>query len=72
MPERACRTAREFGNIFRAAVARCGAGWDWRKDMRPWLAGVFEGAKFGGPAFDWSPDAARDLAGEFITEASTW
>ena len=67
-----CKTAKEFGAIFRATVAARGVGWDWRKDMRPWLAGVFGGAKFGDPAYDWSPEAARDLGREFIAEASTW
>lgn len=67
-----CRNAREFGDIFRAGVARRGSGWSWKKDLRPWLGQMLSGAKFGDPAFDWSRESAEDLASDFIDEASTW
>lgn len=67
---RECKNAGEFAEIFRAEVA--GRGWDWKRDLRPWLADVLGGVKFGDPAFDWSRDAARALGREFLSDASTW
>lgn len=67
-----CRTAREFGDRFRAEVWGRAPGWEWRRDMRPWLADMFGGAKFGDPDYDWSPEAARALAREFLSEAESW
>ena len=67
-----CLSAREFGDIFRLTVAGAGRGWDWERDMRPWMGGVFDGAKFGDQNFMWSPADAEALAREFLSEASTW
>lgn len=67
-----CKTAREFGDIFRHEVRKRGSGWDWERDMKPWLAEAFQGAKFGDPACDWTPAAAEGLAREFISDASRW
>lgn len=70
---RECRNAREFGDVFRDGVRRRGGGdWCWKKDMRPWLADMLCGARFGDPDFDWSVSAANGLAADFISDASTW
>lgn len=72
-PDKPCRSAREFGDEFRSEVKALGGhGWKWNPDMRDWLAGVFMGCRFGHPDFDWSPNAARALAKDFLSEASTW
>jgi hypothetical protein len=68
--KRECRTPQEFSRIMWEIIKPY--GWSWKKDVRPWLASVFGGAKFGDPTFDWSPSAARSLAREFLSEASTW
>ena len=70
---RECRDAREFGDVFRTGVKlRGGVFWDWRRDLRPWLGQMLDGAKFGDPAYDWSLNAADALAADFISEASRW
>lgn len=65
-----CQNAQEFSCIMWAKIKP--HGWKWRKDVRPWLASVFMGAKFGDPRYDWSPNAARELADDFLSEARTW
>lgn len=72
MAKRECKNAREFGDIFRQEVSRRGGGWTWKRDLKPWLASMLAGVKFGDPSHDWSPDAAREMGREFIAEASTW
>ena len=68
-----CRTAKEFGDVFRAEVKRrSGNSWRWKKDLKPWLSDALNGAKFGNPQLDWSRQAAEELARAFISEASTW
>lgn len=68
-----CSNAREFGDVFRAGVKlRGGSDWDWRKDLRPWMAQMLNGVKFGDPGYDWSIKAADALAAEFISDAKTW
>lgn len=67
---RECRNAQEFSRIMWVKIRPY--GWSWKKDVRPWLASVFCGAKFGDDKFDWSPEAARELADIFLAEASTW
>lgn len=71
-PNKPCRSARKFGDIFRAGVKKRSVGWSWERDMRPWMAEALGGAKFGNPDFDWSPNAADQLAQDFLSEASTW
>ena len=67
-----CRSAREFGDIFRAEVAKGSRGFEWKRDLRPWLGSMIGDVEFGDPDYDWSPDGARLLAREFLSEASTW
>lgn len=67
---RECRNAQEFSKIMWQRIKPY--GWDWKRDVRPWIASVFGGAGFGDPAFDWSQRAAKELADDFLKEASTW
>lgn len=57
---------------FRNEVAHKSAGFTWEDDLLPWLGGALRGVRHGDDAYDWSLEAARDLADEFISEASTW
>lgn len=72
MTRKTMPTKELFWETFRNEVALKSTGFTWEDDLLPWLGHALRGVKFGDDGYDWSLEAARDLADMFIEEASTW
>lgn len=69
---RECVDAKEFGLLVRARIHANSSGYEWDKDIKPWMHDVLNGCKFGDTNYCWTVGDAIGLADEFINEASTW